>query len=257
MIRVRLIPRLVLALAVVATATGCATEQPEHHHGHRRGQGEAGGARERRPGGPSLFISPAGQPFRAPAGDPYPVAAWFAQADANHDGRLTRTEFRDDAARMFRQLDLNGDGIIDAAEVTAYEHDVVPEILAGPAGEAGGQARSADSGWGGGGGGHHGRGGGGGGGYGRRGGGQGQGGQGPGPRMTLQGAAPYTLNRQSEPVSSADANFDGKVTLAEFLDAADRHFSDLDEAGPGFLTLDALPKTVVQQRRLRRAADGD
>src|SRR6185312_9663402 len=28
-----------------------------------------------------LFISPAGQPFRAKPGEPYPVAQWFAQAD--------------------------------------------------------------------------------------------------------------------------------------------------------------------------------
>jgi hypothetical protein len=251
-IRAPLFPRLVFTLALAAIAAGCATEQPEHHHRHRR---EGGGEGERRGDGPSLFISPAGQPFRAGPGAPYPVAAWFAQADADHDGRLTRSEFREDAARVFRQLDLNGDGVIDGAEVTAYEHDLVPEILTGPAREAGGGARSADSGWGGGGG-RHGHGGGGGG-FGRRGGGEGQRGQERGPRMALQGAAPYTLNQQTEPVSGADANFDGKVTLAEFLAAADRHFSDLNTAGAGYLTLDALPKTAVQQRRLRRAADRD
>ena len=31
---------------------------------------------------PNVFISPAGEPFRAPAGAPYPVAAWFVRANA-------------------------------------------------------------------------------------------------------------------------------------------------------------------------------
>ena len=138
--------------------------------------------------------------------------------------------------------------MIDGSEVTAYEHNVLPEILAAPAGQAGGQG-SGQGGWGGGqggwGGGRHGGG--------RRHGSQGSAAGQSSPRERLQGAAPYTLNRQSEPVTGADANFDGRITLAEFLAAADRHFAELDTAGTGYLTLETLPRTVVQQRGQRRA----
>ena len=229
--------RLVLALALAALATACATSQPQPRHRHFREVGQGG----ERPRGASLFVSPFGEPFRSGADDAYPVARWFAQADADHDGRLTTAEFRADAERYFHTLDLNGDGVIDGSEITAYEHDVLPEILGQPAGQAGGRR----GGGGGGGGGH------------RHGGGGGESSGQASPREGLQAAAPYTLNRQSEPVAGADANFDGKVTLAEFLAVADRHFGELDAAGPGYLTLDALPKTVVQQRRQRRDGDRD
>lgn len=243
---------LIIGLGAAALAAGCASQQPPpQQHRHWRGhQGEG----ERRGGEPSLFVSPAGQPFRAPAGDPYPVAVWFAQADTNHDGHLTRAEFRADAERYFHTLDLNGDGVIDGQEVTAYEHNVLPEILSTPGGEP-----SSGGGQGGGGGGWGGRGGGGGGGGGHRhGGGGGSGASSSQPtRERLQGVAAYSLNRQSEPVTGADANFDGRITLAEFDAAADRHFDELDTDGNGYLTLAGLPKTVAQQRGQHRRSDGD
>ncbi len=58
-------------------------------------------------------------------------------------------------------------------------------------------------------------------------------------------------------MSSADGNFDGKITLAEFLAAADRHFAELDTQGTGYLTEATLPKTVAQERSERRGADHD
>lgn len=237
---------LVLALASLLAA--CATEPAQHHHRFRREGGGAGAGGERF-GGASLFVSPAGEPFRGGADDPYPVGRWFAQLDANHDGRLTPAEFRADAERYFHVLDLNGDGVIDGSEVTAYEHNVLPEILAGPPSQ--GPAGASQGGWGGGR--HGGRGGGGH----RRGGGQGPSAGQASPRTALQGAGPYTLNRQAEPVSSADGNFDGKVSLAEFLAAADRHFAELDTQGAGYLTLETLPRTVAQERSERRSADRD
>ncbi|HEX4098865.1 MAG TPA: EF-hand domain-containing protein [Caulobacteraceae bacterium] len=247
---------LIVGLGAVALAAGCASQQPEPQHRHWRGRPGEG---QHRGGEPSLFVSPAGQPFRAPAGDPYPVAVWFAQADTNHDGHLTRAEFRADAERYFHMLDLNGDGVIDGQEVTAYEHNVLPEILSAPSGEpssAGGSQGNS----GGGGGRSGGMGGRGGGGH-RHGGGGGGGGSSSSSsqpaRERLQGVAAYSLNLQSEPVTGADANFDGRITLAEFDAAADRHFEELDTDGNGYLTLEGLPKTVAQERGQHRRSGGD
>jgi hypothetical protein len=228
------------------------------------------GRRPQRPGGrgapdkarASVFISPAGQPFRAPPGQPYPVGAWFAQADKDHDGRLTREEFRADFEAFFRVLDANSDGVIDGFELSDYEKTVAPEILSDlerPTPQAQAPANTGGQGGGGGrGGGGGGRGGGGGGrggGGGGRGGGQGQGGGQGGAKagggqaatqLTMQGAAAFSLLNVSEPVAGADANFDGRVTLQEFLAAADRRFDMLDPKGLGYLTLGALPRTPAQ-----------
>jgi hypothetical protein len=70
----------------------------------------------------------------------------------------------------------------------------------------------------------------------------------------LQGAMRFSLIPQAEPVAAADTNFDGKVSLAEFLEAADRHFALLDKDGAGYLTQAGLPKTPVQQMTERRRA---
>jgi len=47
-----------------------------------------------RPGTKPVFLSPMGEPFRAEAGKPYPSAVWFAGADKNHDGYLSRAEVK-------------------------------------------------------------------------------------------------------------------------------------------------------------------
>lgn len=242
--------RAVLAAAIASSLAACASEQP-HRNFHHGGEGE--GRRGAQGGNrPSLFISPAGQPFRAASGDPYPVAAWFAAADADHDGRLTREEFRRDASRFFDQLDVNHDGVVDGPEITVYEHTIAPEILVlseRPGGTDGGQSGAQPGG---------GRMGGGmGRGMGRHGGrGQSGGSGGSGQSQArLEGAAPYSLIAVVEPVTSADADFDGKVTRQEFLAAADRRFAELDKAGGGFLTLAGLPKTPAQASGRRRQAD--
>ena len=237
----------VIGAAAGACLAACASQPPpaEHGrlHGHGGGRGWQGG--RERGGSVNLFISPAGQPFRAAAEDPYPVVQWFAAADANRDGRISRTEFREDARRFFEQLDANHDGVIDGAEVIAYEHAVAPEILAS-LDRAGGPPPGAQGRWSGGqgrrGGGHRGGG--------HRDGASQAGGPGSARLMTLQGAAPYSLLAQAEPVTAADTDFDGKVSLQEFLAAADRHFAELDKAGAGFLSLETLPATPVQRRRL-------
>jgi hypothetical protein len=181
----------------------------------------AGAPREARP---TLFLSPAGKPFHADAGKPYPVGAWFAEADANHDGKLTRDEFRDNFARFFNELDQDHNGAIDGVELQRYEQQVAPEVLprlaqvqGGFPGERGerGDRRLAEP-----------------------------------PRAKggglYDGAPAYSLLNVSEPVASADTDFDGKTTLNEFLAAADRRFDQLDKDRDGYLTLETLPQTPEQ-----------
>lgn len=181
----------------------------------------------------TIFLSPAGQPFHAASGEAYPVVQWFAQADRDHDGRITRKEFQADFELFFHILDVNHDGLIDSFEVDDYERKVAPEILsileqpreAPPTPESGEQgigeivgARPApDSGRG-----------------------------NSSARLSVLGASAYSLLTASEPVASADADFDGKITLAEFLAAADRRFHTLDAKARGYLTLDGLPRTPDQ-----------
>lgn len=195
-----------------------------------------------------LFIAPSGEPFRAAPGDPYPVAAWFARADADHDGRLTRGEFRRDMLVFFPVLDANHDGIIDGKEIARYEEELVPEVRVGfgsgfggitaptlaydgganPASQrAGGDDSSADA--------------------------------APHNARVLpelpRGAGRYALINAPEPVVATDADLNRRITPAEFAAAADRRFALLDPDAVGYLTLATLPKTPVQLRgeaRLKR-----
>lgn len=185
-----------------------------------------------------LFISPSGEPFRAPFGAPYPVAAWFAQANKAHDGKLTRAEFIADAEAFFAKLDTNHDGVIDGFENQDYEQKVVPEILpqvgrlnavdAGYGPDAPGVGREAGT--------HRRR-------EGYR----------PAPRRrrasgpAFDGASPFSLIDEPQPVSGADADFDQRITLAEFRKAAGDRFDLLDKKHQGYLAIADLPKTPVQQ----------
>lgn len=183
-------------------------------------------APEDAPKGPrsTLFISPAGEPFHAGPGQPYPVGQWFAQADANHDGKLTRAEFRADFERFFKMLDQDHSGILDGAEVQRYEQDIAPEVLPRLAQVRGGYPGERGA---------------------------------PGNRqlaetppmrggLAYDGAPAYSLLNVSEPVASADDSFDGKITLEAFLRAADRRFALLDKNKDGYLTLNTLPRTPEQ-----------
>lgn len=73
-----------------------------------------------------VFVSPMGQPFHADKGGDA-LAAWFAEADTNHDGYLTLDEMQADAARFFATLDTNHDGEIDPDEIDHYESAIAPE----------------------------------------------------------------------------------------------------------------------------------
>ena len=157
-----------------------------------------------------LFISPAGKPFRSASGQPYPVVAWFKEADANHDGKLDKTEFRDDAAAFYKVLDRNGDGLVTDGEISYYERVLVPELAAS------GQAAEYDT------------------------------SDKTKLASDLQGAAPYGLINDAEPVRSADDSFIGRLTLKAFLARADHNFDILDQNGRGYLVLEDLPRTEVQ-----------
>jgi len=198
-----------------------------------------------RPGGPrggdfidsgmgmglNIFFSPSGQPFRAEAGQPYPVAAWFKAADTDHDGKISHDEFVADATRFFDELDINHDGYINSPENSRYENEIAPEIqrtdprirqpanfVAKPDADMDPSA-SED-----------------------------QGGDGQSDKYIKQiiGASQYALIDEPQPVRAADANFDFRVSKAEWLAATQQRFSILDRNQDGFITLDELPHTPAQ-----------
>ena len=158
-----------------------------------------------------LFIAPSGQPFRSGSGQPYAVVQWFKAADKNGDGKLDKAEFRADAESFFHVLDRDGDGLVTDPEIAYYETTIVPELNA--------SAVSADN--------------------------------NPTDDRTklatdLQGAAPYGLINDAEPVRSADDSLIGRITLKAYLKRADHNFDLLDDEGRGYLTLEGLPRTQVQ-----------
>lgn len=164
------------------------------------------------PGGPPLFLSPGGEPFRTGDG----LGAWFDGADADHDGVLVLAEFRADAMRFFKVLDLNADGWVDGAENSNYERVIAPEItrlaLGGPGGGPRGGPRPERpmiS----------------------------KAGKRPEPR---QGAAQYSLLNEPQPVRGADFDLNQRVSAEEWAKAAGRRFGLLDRDGDSKLTLATL-----------------
>jgi len=182
------------------------------------------------PSYPRLFISPSGEPFRG-KGDEDQMFRWFRQADGDHDGKLTRAEFVADAQRFFRMLDQNADGAIAGAEIDRYEYDIAPEISglrpegARPDGPPQGQppskkpdkkTRKAMA-----------------------------------ARASLQGASRYGILDIPEPVTSPDADMNGRVTSAEYLAAINQRFALLDTDKDGMLTFAELPKLDEPPARAR------
>lgn len=79
--------------------------------------------------GGRTFISLKGEPFRST--DALSGAEHcFAQADVDHDRRLTPQEFRADALRFFRTLDTDRDDLLGPEEIEHYETEVAPEVRA-------------------------------------------------------------------------------------------------------------------------------
>jgi hypothetical protein len=166
----------------------------------------------------NLFISPAGKPFRADPGKPYPVVDWFNAADTDHDGKLTKAEFRADAEAFYRELDINKDGIIDSREVAYYERITAPEIIQSFAPDLPQQSED-----------------------------------GPKLKDPPQGGAWYGLLGEPEPVAAADTNFDNVITHGEFMQATDERWKLLDPDKKGYITLDSLPKTPIQEKLAQAA----
>jgi len=206
-----------LALTSALALAGAAAAQPAPPPGDAAGPDQ------------SVFISPAGEPFRDEPSKPYPVGAWFARADADKDGGLTLKEFGDDALRFFDVVDANKDGRIDGREVQAYEQEIAPEILPrvrplAPIGEfrpgrpndrpargADGRVRT----------------------------------RAPGAGMP-KGAAAYGLLGEPQPVTAPDTDFNGVITREEWSKAAQRRFSRLDVNADRAVRLDELPRTPSQ-----------
>jgi hypothetical protein len=177
----------------------------------------------------NIFFSPSGEPYRGADADDYAVAAWFAKADANHDGTLSKEEFRADANRFFAVVDVSHDGKVDAAEVKNYEEKIAPEVLArsfdtadvrGSSGRKdiqphndtrlGNTSTTASEG------------------------------------QNRQGAGFFSFLDEPEPISAADIDFNNKVTKEEWLAATNRRFSRLDPEATGGVKLADLPKTPIQ-----------
>ena len=239
----RLLTPALLAIVAASLAACGGGPQPDKGPGWRGGP-----TRGERLAPVRLFISPSGEPFRGENG----FERWFDQTDTDHDGSIDLAEFRADAQHSFKVVDTNGDGTISGLELQHYEHDLVPEVssetfdtgpTAGSRPGGGGGRRGGGGGRGGGMGGQGGAGGGG------RPGGANDTGFGPDlsqaapardPRAGLMGAARYSLINEPEPISAADADLDGKVTLKEWMAITDRRFAKLDPLKTGKLTRESL-----------------
>jgi hypothetical protein len=184
-----------------------------------------------------IFISPAGEPFRAPLDQPYPVDAWFKQADTNADGALTRDELITDSLAFFDRLDANKDGAVDGWENGDYEKKVAPEIMSRAAlavakpkeanRPAGGRYRPTLSP------------------YDRP-----KNGAESGKMVADQsraGAGLYGLLNEIQPVMGQDSDFNRRISKAEATAAAKDRFALLDKDKDGKLVLETLPVTPLQK----------
>lgn len=156
-------------------------------------------------------VSPAGELLGPPTGnaEAYRTAmlGWFNRADTNSDGRLDLAEMMADADRTYALYDQNKDGAVTSSELTAYR---VASPHHAPPVQGGEKMR-------------------------------------PG-RLNMTAAEAETASRDSQgrpqyrmgvdPVMSADANADFRVTLAEFRAEMTRRHTQMDQNGDGVVSRD-------------------
>jgi hypothetical protein len=173
-----------------------------------------------------LFVSPAGEPFRAPAFSPYPVVDWFIQADTNQDDELTSRELWHDAERFFAQLDVDKNGIIDAREIRRYESELLPEAAGYEPGQITDVALEEES----------------------------DETKSRAPALPERsGASPYSLIDIPHPLRLADVDLDGRITAAELATSAVRQIVYLDRNLDHKISRDELPLTPAQKQPERRS----
>jgi hypothetical protein len=181
------------------------------------------------------FLSPMGEPFRQRVPHDDPLADWFHQADRNHDGYLTADEMVLDADRFFAVLDLDHNGVIDPEEIENYEQVIAPEVRGEPL-ELQQQPKPSDD-------------------DGGRGTVDASGDLDTGPQQyatrirgggngdrSNTGAGQFSLFAIPEPVTGADLDLSGRVTLDEFRRTAVIRFNLLDSDQKGRLTLEQLER---------------
>ncbi len=185
----------------------------------------------------SVYLSPMGEPFIAPAGQS-PLAAWVAKADSDRNGSISLAELTVDADRFFKTLDTDADGRIGGFEMTRYEEEIAPAGLRYAAGarpvgsesiDRGGRAagdfsgRSANP--------HRGRAG-------------LPGGMTSPERNAFSGGALSLpdggVASIPQPVAMTDVDMSGSVTTDEFARAATRRFGLLDVNTNGLLEVSEL-----------------
>ena len=134
---------------------------------------------------------------------------------------ISREEFRADALRFFKLLDVTKDGVINDLEIQRYEYQIAPEIVSATQDtSAWSLQKNEDA-------------------------------NGNTKNSVLapmrQGAANFSFLNDAEPVRSADTDLNRKVTLDEWKAAADHRFNRLLPDGAEGLKLADLPRPPNQR----------
>lgn len=206
---------LVLLLSTSATLAVAQTPAPTATTAPAAAQHPSGRTR--------AFLDPLGKLWEVPGQDGLDV--WFAATDLNHDGFIDRAEITAAAKAWFATLDLNHDGVIDPDEEIAYEadrtggHGALLDPTAAARDEGGEDRR---------------------------------------PHGKKRGHAADLEDRTgalmdvANPVISADLNMDRGVSLVEAVSAATRRLALLDINGDGKLSLDEARQRRASQQSTKR-----